>query len=183
MLKWWKIYTEDTLKRLKEFDKIRTDTFQYCLTGDSRNVDILNGIRKVDKQFANKIEKEKIKGVFSSPPYLAIIDYHEQHAYAYELFGFERNDNKEIGAMFKGSDRKAKEDYIQGIAGSLNNCKDLLVDDYNVFLVANDKYDLYPIIAKRAGMKIVDRFERLVSNRSEKENLPYTETVFHLKRL
>lgn len=30
--KWWEYYTKDTLNRLQEFDKLRTDTFQICLT-------------------------------------------------------------------------------------------------------------------------------------------------------
>ena len=37
--------------------------------------------------------KQKIAGIFSSPPYVGLIDYHEQHAYAYDLFGFARKDN------------------------------------------------------------------------------------------
>ena len=33
---------------------------------------------------------------------MGLIDYHEQHAYAYDLFGFERNDKLEIGPIYKG---------------------------------------------------------------------------------
>lgn len=183
MLKWWKTYSEDTIKRLQEFDKIRTDTFQYCLTGDSRNIDVLNEIKKIDVKIADKIEKQKIKGVFSSPPYVGLIDYHEQHAYAYELFGMKRNDECEIGPLFKGQTITAIEEYTDGIIQVLSNCKRLLVDDYNIFLVANDKYNIYPKIAEGAGMKIVNRFERVVLNRVDKSDKIYTETVFHLKKL
>ena len=44
----------------------------------------------------------KIRGVFCCPPYVGLIDYHEQHAYAYELFGSERRDSFEIGSPQKG---------------------------------------------------------------------------------
>ena len=45
--------------------------------------------------------------------------------------------------------------YVAGIAEVLTNSKRFLADDYDVFLVANDKYGLYPEIAERAGMRIV----------------------------
>jgi hypothetical protein len=104
------------------------------------------------------VRNKKIQGVFSSPPYVGLIDYHEQHAYAYELFGFHRQDNLEIGAMNKGQGKEARDSYVQGISDVLINCKKFLADGYNVFLVANDKYNLYPIIATRSGMKIVNQF-------------------------
>jgi len=100
--KWWKTYAKDTINRLKQFDRLRTDTFQLCLTGDSRNIDIFEEIKKKQNDFGATLEKQKIKGIFSSPPYVGLIDYHEQHAYAYDLFGFERRDDLEIGPLFKG---------------------------------------------------------------------------------
>jgi hypothetical protein len=112
---------------------------------------------------------------------VGLIDYHEQHAYAYDLFGFERKDELEIGPLFKGQTKEAKQNYIQGISDVLNNCKRFLADDYNVFLVANDKYNMYPTIAENAGMSIVNQFKRPVLNRTEKDKTAYSETVFHLK--
>jgi len=47
--------------------------------------------------------------------------------------------------------------------------------------VANDKFNLYPSIAKRAGLKIVNKFKRPVLNRVEKDRNPYSETIFHMK--
>lgn len=90
ILKWWETYSKDTIKRLVQFDKLRKDTFHVCLTGDSRNIDLIEELRKINPDFAKLVEKQKIKGIFSSPPYVGLIDYHEQHAYAYDLFGFER---------------------------------------------------------------------------------------------
>jgi len=64
----------------------------------------------------------------------------------------------------------------------LNNCKRFLVKDNDIFLVANDKYNLYPAIAERADMKIVNQFKRPVLNRTEKDKGAYAEVIFHLKR-
>jgi len=128
------------------------------------------------------LSKQKIKGIFSSPPYVGLIDYHEQHAYAYEIFGFNRKDELEIDPLYKGQGIEARESYTKGIAEALLNCKKYLQGDYDVFLVANDKYNLYPKIARLSNMKIVNQFKRPVLNRVEKDcsNI-YTETIFHLK--
>lgn len=181
ILKWWETYTKDTVKRLVDFGKLRTQTFQTCLTGDSRTIDIFSELKKKNPAFAELAEKKKIKGIFSSPPYVGLIDYHEQHAYAYDLFGFERKDELEIGPLFKGQGKEAKQSYIQGISGVLNNCKKYLADDYDIFLVANDKYNMYPTIAENTGMKIVNQFKRPVLNRTEKDKTAYSEIIFHLK--
>jgi len=181
IMKWWKTYSQDTVSRLQQFDRLRTNTFQLCLTGDSRNIDIFEQAKKRNTGFGNLLEYQKIKGIFSSPPYVGLIDYHEQHAYAYDLFGFERKDELEIGPLFKGQKKDAQLSYIQGISDVLNNCKRFLSDDYNVFLVANDKFNMYPTIAKNAGMTIVNQFRRPVLNRTEKDKTAYAESIFHLK--
>ncbi|MGD1046119.1 MAG: DNA methyltransferase [Bacteroidota bacterium] len=181
ILKWWETYTKDTIKRLMDFGKLRTETFQYCLTGDSQNIDIIKQIEERKPAFAALIKKQKIKGIFSSPPYVGLIDYHEQHAYAYELFKFEKHEKLEIGRMENGQGREAKENYARGIAEVLKNCKRFLAKDYDVFLVANDKWNLYPSIAELTGMKIVNQYKRPVLNRTEKDKGAYSEIIFHLK--
>jgi len=179
---WWQRYTIDTLDRLKEFDRLRTETFQICLTGDSRTIDIYEEIKKRNSEFAEILLKQKIKGIFSSPPYVGLIDYHEQHAYAYEIFGFDRKDELEIGPLSKGQGKEARDAYVKGIAGSLRNCKKYLQKDYDTFLVANDKFNIYPDIAHLAEMKIVNQFKRPVLNRVEKDRSnAYAEIIFHLK--
>ena len=182
ILRWWETYTKDTIKRLKIFNELRTNTYQYCLTGDSRTIDIVKELNTVNKDFATLVKRQKIKGIFSSPPYVGLIDYHEQHAYAYDLFGFKRNDELEIGPLYKGQKQEAQRSYVEGISAVLNNCKHFLVDDYNIFLVANDKYNLYPQIAENTGMQIVNQFKRPVLNRTEKDKGAYSEIIFHLKR-
>jgi hypothetical protein len=181
ILKWWESYVKDTIKRLGQFAKLRTPTFQRCLAGDSRTIDIIAELKNKNVAFADLVVKQKIKGIFSSPPYVGLIDYHEQHAYAYDLFGFARQDDLEIGAMFKGNGKDARQNYVQGITDVLNNCKQFLADDYHVFLVANDKYQMYQTIAENAGMRIVNQFKRPVLNRTEKDKTAYAEIIFHLR--
>ena len=181
ILKWWETYTKDTIKRLQQFKDLRTNTYQKCLQGDSRTIDIFEALEHKNPEFAALARKQKIKGIFSSPPYVGLIDYHEQHAYAYDLFGFDRNDDKEIGPLYKGQGQEAKRMYVAGIAEVLTNSKRFLADDYDVFLVANDKYGLYPEIAERAGMRIVNQYKRPVLNRTEKDKNAYAEIIFHLK--
>lgn len=181
ILKWWETYSADTIKRLVQFNKLRTQTFQVCLTGDSRTISIFDELQKKHSAFAELARKQKVKGIFSSPPYVGLIDYHEQHAYAYDLFGFKRNDDLEIGPLFKGQGREARQSYIQGLSDVLNNCKKYLTDDYDIFLVANDKYDMYPTIVQNAGMQIVNQYKRPVLNRTEKDKGAYSESIFHLK--
>ena len=144
IVSWWERYAADTVKRLAEFDKLRTDTAQICLNGDSTNIDIFAELEKRNKPLAELAKKQKIRGIFSSPPYVGLIDYHEQHAYAYDLFGFERRDAQEIGAMHKKQSKQAQADYAAGIANVLRNTRKFLAEDFDIFLVANDKYNLYP---------------------------------------
>ena len=178
---WFNRYATDTILRLKTFERLKTDSHYTVIPADSRVVDIFEEIKKRNKVFYEILNNKKIKGIFTSPPYVGQIDYHEQHAYAYDLFGFERRDELEIGPLYKGQSTEARRSYIDGIAKVLLNCRKFLVDDFDVFLVANDKYNLYPTIAEQASMKIVHQFKRPVLNRTERDKSPYSEIIFHLK--
>ncbi|CAN5381995.1 restriction endonuclease subunit M [soil metagenome] len=181
IVSWWERYCKDTIGRLKYFEKLKTDTHQICLNGNSENLDIFAALKKKNPEFARLAEKQKVKGIFSSPPYVGLIDYHEQHAYAYDLFGFERRDEQEIGAMHKKQSKQAQQDYAKGISNVLNNCRRFLAKDFDVFLVANDKYNLYPQIAENANLHIINQYKRPVLNRTEKDKGAYSEIIFHLK--
>ena len=178
----WERYSKDSIERWVEFNKLKTQTFQACITGDSRTIDIFMMLKQEDPQFAEIAEKQRIKGIFTSPPYVGLINYHEQHAYAYDLFDFKRLDELEIGPLFRGRGREARESYIHGVAEVFKNCRRFLDDDYDVFVGANDKFDMYPTIAEIAGMHIVNQHKRPVLNRTEKNReAAYSETIFHLK--
>ncbi|MEI7425440.1 MAG: DNA methyltransferase [Candidatus Moraniibacteriota bacterium] len=178
---WFSRYANDTIARIKEFQKLKNGVHWASITGDSRTVDIAKEIQLRNKEFYNLIKNQKIKGIFSSPPYVGQIDYHEQHAYAYDLFSFERKDELEIGPLYKGQGMEAKKSYVEGISQVLLNSKKYFANNYDVFLVANDKWNLYPTIAEKAGMKIVNQYKRPVLNRTERDKNPYSEIIFHLK--
>lgn len=181
IVSWWVRYCQDTIERLAKFDKLRTGTGQVCLSGDARTLNIFEELEKESPFLANLVRNKRIKGIFSSPPYVGLIDYHGQHAYAYELFKLERKDQLEIGALSNGQGTKAKESYIESISEVLSNCKRFLADEFDIFLVANDKYNLYLEIAERAGMKIVNKHKRPVLNRTERDKGAYSETIFQLR--
>lgn len=182
ILGWWERYCKDSIERWIEFSSLKTDTFQHCITGDSRTIDIFTMLKLENPSFAEVVQKQRIKGIFTSPPYVGLINYHEQHAYAYDLFGFNRLDELEIGPLFRGKGKAARESYVHGVAEVFKNCKRFLADDYNVFIVANDKFNMYPTIAEMAGMHIVNQHKRPVLNRTEKNReSTYSETIFHLK--
>ena len=78
-------YSNDTLKRIKEFSEIRKNIGVSIITGDTQEV-----------------EFPRHDLVITSPPYVGLIDYHEQHRYAYELLGLDWNAEHEIGPAARG---------------------------------------------------------------------------------
>lgn len=174
-------YAIDTQSRITEFNRLRKLVHYSVIADDSRTVNIFEKVEKQNPKFSKILKKQKIAGIFCSPPYVGQIDYHEQHAYAYDLLGFKRKDDLEIGPLYKGQGWDARRSYVQGIADVINNCKQYLKEDFNIFLVANDKYNLYPEIAEKSGMKIVNQFKRPVLNRTERDRNPYSEIIFHFK--
>jgi len=57
-----------------------------------------------------------------------------------------------------------------------------LVEDFDIFLVANDKYNMYSTIAENTNMEIINQYKRPVLNRTEKDKAAYSEIIFHLKQ-
>ena len=169
-------YGEDTARRIAEFDKLRTDCVSAVIQADSRDVSLRAEL--ADTPIAGRM----IDGIFTSPPYVGQIDYHEQHVYAYELFGFPRQDEREIGPQRKGTSKQAQRDYIEGIVAVMKNVLPIVKPNGLVFIVANDKYGLYPEIAKLSGLKIIDEFHRAVTKRTEQGEDPYQETIFFMKK-
>jgi len=167
---WFDRYAIDTFQRVKLFSTLKTDSFWHVVSDDSRKADL-----------SRVLKGKKIKGIFTSPPYVGQIDYHEQHAYAYNLFGFERKDDLEIGPLYKGRGYEARNSYVEGVSQVLINCKKFLARDFDIFIVANDKFNLYPTIAEKSGLKIVNRFKRPVLNRTERDRTAYSEIIFHFK--
>ena len=167
-LKFINRYSWDTVRRLKEFDRLRTDAFIKIIQGDARAVELPKNL--------------KINGIFTSPPYVGVIDYHEQHRYAYELFDFLRQDELEIGPATKGQNGNAKRGYAQGIFDAFRNVSNNLIDGALVFIVANDKFNLYPEIGKQCGFELIDVFHRPVLMRTERDSNKYFESIFSFRK-
>ena len=154
---------------------------EYFLTADARHVDWATALGVANPELLAKVAAGDIKGIFTSPPYVGLIDYHEQHAYAYELLGFTRRDESEIGPMSNGQSRAARDAYVSGVSDALINSRRVLSPDCNIFVVANDKFGLYGEIASRSGLQIVNQYHRPVLHRTEKDRSPYSETIFHMR--
>lgn len=169
-------YSADTARRLVEFDKVRSHKSIRVVQGDSRQVNL-------EAELANAgIGSRAISGIFTSPPYVGQIDYHDQHIYAYELFGLPRHDELEIGPKKKGKSKQAQREYIQGIAAVFRKIIPSLDPDAKVFVVANDRLKLYPEIARLSGLKIVEEFHRAVTKRTQQGDDPYEETIFMMMK-
>jgi DNA methylase len=155
-------YTRDTLARIEAFAEVRDEGARATvLHGDARTLE-LGG------PFA---------GVVTSPPYPGLIDYHEQHRYAYELLGLPRRGAEELGRPANGLSRAAILAYVEGVAGVLDNARRALSPGAAVCVVVNDRRDLYPEILRRAGLRLDDRLERHVNRRTGLRAGEYFESV------
>ena len=159
-------YSLDTIRRIKEFDKLRTSAEIILLQGDARKIKL-------------PVKKE-IDGIFTSPPYLGLINYHEQHRYAYELFDFKEYPEAEIGSPNRNRNDN-KERYKKDIIAVFKNMNNYLKPGAKIFIVVNDKYDLYPQIGEECGYRLVDVFYRPVLARTERSNNGFFESIYYFE--
>ena len=152
-------YTIDTLYRVKEFSKIKTRAKVDVYHDDSREVKLPKGIDML----------------FTSPPYIGLIDYHEQHKYAYELLGLKNNEVREIGPAKNGQSEQAKQAYVQGINEVLLHTRDYMAKDALALIVVSDKYRLYK--PKDVGFKEIGRVERHVNRRTGRRDSAFYESI------
>src|SRR5262249_35036213 len=115
--------------------------------------------------------------VLTSPPYPGLIDYHEQHRYAYELLGLDDRREREIGAAESGTALAALEAYRAGIAEVLKRAATALRPEAPVLVVINDRRDLYPGSLGRAGLRLGERRRRPVNRRTGRRAGEYYEDV------
>lgn len=158
-------YALDTLARVKLFARVRSrGRTASVLHGDARTLD-LGG---------------RYDGVITSPPYPGLIDYHEQHRYAYELLGLEDLGAHELG---RGSTKSAVEAYVQGVADVLERSAERLRRDAPIAIVVNDRRDVYPEILDRAGLKLEHRLRRHVNRRTGRRAGEFFEDVLVARKL
>ncbi len=155
-------YTADTLARIEEFARVRdAEREATVLHGDARELELTG----------------PFDGILTSPPYPGLIDYHEQHRYAYELLGLDDRREREIGAAASGTSLAALEAYRAGIAAVLARAAAALRPDAPVLVVVNDRRDLYPEILTRAGLRLEARLRRHVNRRTGRRAGEYFEDV------
>jgi hypothetical protein len=155
-------YALDTLTRIKAFARLRGKGVEAeVLHDDSRSLD-WHG---------------RFDGVVTSPPYPGLIDYHEQHRYAYELLGLDDRRELELGAAASGTSRAALVAYSEGIAAALANAAAALRRGSRVVIVVNDRRNLYPEILERAGLRLEDRYRRHVNRRTGRRGGEFFEDI------
>ncbi len=160
-MKFLQRYSHDTIKRIEEYSRKQTDAWIKIEHGDSR-----------------KVKLPQIDGVITSPPYVGLIDYHEQHAYAYELLGLEDNSGNEIGSASSGTSQRAKEQYVNDISSVFKNAMTSMASGQRLIVVAGDRSNLYEQIAERAGVKVEDVLNRHVNRRTGRRAGEFFESIF-----
>jgi SAM-dependent methyltransferase len=146
-------YVGDAVRRIEAFAEVRTDADVSVVTGDARLAD----------------PPGPVDLVLTSPPYPGLIDYHEQHAYAFELLGLERRDADEIGRGVKG--------YCDDVAAVLRRAARALRPSGRVVVVVNDSRSLYERILAESGLELEERLLRHVNRRTGRRNGEYYEEV------
>jgi hypothetical protein len=159
-------YTLDTLARLKAFARVRSEHGAEVVHGDARELD-----------FGGPFD-----GVITSPPYPGLIDYHEQHRYAYELLGLDDLRERELGAAVDGVNRAALAAYTEGIATVLGRAAERVRGGGAVLIVVNDRRELYPAILESAGLRLERRYRRHVNRRTGRRAGEYFEDVLVARR-
>jgi DNA methylase len=155
-------YALDTLGRIRDFQRVRTrGRAATTLHGDARQLDF----------------RGRFDGILTSPPYPGLIDYHEQHRYAYELLGLDDVRELELGAAAGGTSRRALADYGDGMVSALANARAQLRPGAPVLVVVNDRRDLYPEILERAGLRLESRLRRHVNRRTGRRAGEFFEDV------
>ena len=155
-------YALDTLARIKEFARVRDRSREASvLHGDSREL-----------AFGGPFD-----AVLTSPPYPGLIDYHEQHRYAYELLGLDDRRELEVGAAAAGTSRAALAAYSDGIVTTLRNASEVSTPGAPIMIVVNDRRDLYPEILERAGLGLEERLRRHVNRRTGRRAGEFFEDV------
>jgi DNA methylase len=155
-------YAIDTLERIRAFSRVRArGPESVVLHGDARKLE-LGG---------------PFDGIVTSPPYPGLIDYHEQHRYAYELLGLDDRRELELGAAERGVSAKAIGEYVDGIAAVFANARTALRTRAPVVIVINDRRELYPEILERAGLVVETRYRRHVNRRTGRRAGEFFEDV------
>jgi hypothetical protein len=159
-LRFLRRYSADTLQRIAAFAPIRTAAEVTILPGDARQVPF-----------------PPCDMVLTSPPYVGLVDYHEQHRYGYELLGLADQRHLEIGAAANGTSQRAIERYVNDMADVFANVARSLDRGGRLVVVVHDSRQLYDGLAARLGFAVEARLRRHVNRRTGRRSRDFFEDV------
>ena len=106
-----------------------------------------------------------------------MIDYHDQHAYAYALLGLASRSQEEIGSRSRGAATRAVRAYADDMVAALATAATCLRPGAPLAIVVNDRLGLYGDIVERAGLQIESRTLRHVNRRTSRRAGEYFEEI------
>lgn len=154
-------YSLDTIRRVKEYERLRRDVTAEVIHGDARTA----------------VYGTSFDGLITSPPYPGRIDYHEQHRYAYELLGLDDRREEEIGAAAKGTGKAAVAQYVEDMVSVFSNARRQMKPGAIVVIVIDDARELYDTVLSEAGLRIEERRKRHVNRRTGRRNGEFFEEI------
>ncbi|NLC06670.1 MAG: site-specific DNA-methyltransferase [Syntrophomonadaceae bacterium] len=164
-LSFLKKYTLDTIQRIKAYSSIRKNSTVVVTCGDAR-----------------QIKFPECDLVMTSPPYVGLIDYHEQHRYAYELLGLPDRSGQEIGPASRGKGKAARQSYVEDMTAVFDNLYQKVVRGGTIVVVVHDRYELYPGIGRRLGLKTEAVLVRQVNRRTGRRAGDFYEKIYVWKK-
>ena len=154
-------YCLDTLDRVRQYMKLRTKASVQIIEGDAREAKL-----------------PTFDMVMTSPPYVGLIDYHEQHRYAYELLDLSRAaESKEIGAAKKGNSQQARKNYISEIEQVYRHALSFVPRNGVIVTVIGDRQGLFSGLAKNLNVKVEHILRRHVNRRTGRRSTDFYENV------
>ena len=156
-----KRYSLDTIRRLEEFAGRRTNAAITIHHEDSRKAII-----------------PRVDGVITSPPYVGLIDYHEQHRYSYELLDIQDRSESEIGAAKQGASQKAQRDYQEAIANVFSRAAESMASGGHLIVIAGDRHGLYNEIRRICAFDVEAVLKRHVNRRTGRRSNEFYESIF-----
>lgn len=163
--KFLKRYSQEAVARIAEFASLRSSAQVTIHHADSREVDL-----------------PTLDGIITSPPYVGLIDYHEQHSYAFELLGLNDNRHREIGAAADGTSKRAQNAYQEGITDVFRRALEALRSGGRMIVIAGDRHNLYDQIAERLNVDVEHIIQRHVNRRTGRRSGEFYETIFVWKK-
>lgn len=154
-------YTLDTIRRVKEYERLRKPVRVTVHHDDSRSIEY----------------GETFDGLITSPPYPGRIDYHEQHRYAFELLGLDDLRSDEIGAAEKGTSRAAVSAYADDMVAVFANARQHMKPNSLAVIVIDDQRSLYDDVLADSGFDVVERRKRHVNRRTGRRQGEFFEEV------